>query len=90
MSYNLYNKAFKYIESQVYYRLVVPVFVTNYPVIVLALTLPRLPEPTSANIRYSNLQNNLNSTCVLIDLQVCFPSTMKHENDVIDMIGCLH
>ena len=31
----------------------------------------------------------LDSTCVLIDQQLCFHSAMKHENDVSDMVGCL-
>ena len=31
----------------------------------------------------------MDSTCVLIGLQVCFHSTMKHENDVSNMVGCL-
>ena len=34
-------------------------------------------------------ENNLESTCVLISLQVCFHSAMKHENDVSNMVDCL-
>ena len=33
--------------------------------------------------------NNLDSTCVLIGLQVRFYSAMKHENEVSNMVGCL-
>ena len=35
------------------------------------------------------IKNNLDSTCVLIGLKVCFHSAMKHENDVSNMVGCL-
>ena len=31
----------------------------------------------------------MDSTCVLIGLQVCFHSAMKHENNVRDIVGCL-
>ena len=27
--------------------------------------------------------------CVLIGLQMCFHSAMKHENEVSNMVGCL-
>ena len=37
-------------------------------------------------LRLSLLSNNLNSTCVLIGLQVCFHSAMKHENDVSNVV----
>ena len=33
------------------------------------------------------LLNYLDSTCVLIGLQVGFHSAMKHENDVSNMLG---
>ena len=29
----------------------------------------------------------MDSACVLISLQVCFHSAMKHENDVRNMVG---
>ena len=35
------------------------------------------------------LYNTLDSTCVLIGLQVCFDKAMKHENDVSNTISCL-
>ena len=35
------------------------------------------------------MKDNLDSKYVLIGLQVCFHSAIKHENDVNDMIGCL-
>ena len=31
----------------------------------------------------------MDSTCVLIGLQVCFHSAMKQENDVSNIVGCL-
>ena len=33
-----------------------------------------------------NFKNNLDSTCVLIGLQVCLYSAMKHENDVSNVV----
>mgnify|MGYP001793821241 CR=1 FL=1 len=35
------------------------------------------------------LQNNLDSTWVLIGLKVCFHSATKHENGVSNMVDCL-
>ena len=35
------------------------------------------------------LFNNLDSTCVLIGLQECFHSAIKHENDGSNVVGCL-
>ena len=34
-------------------------------------------------------ENNMDSTCVLIGLQVRFHSAMKNENDVSNVVGCL-
>ena len=36
---------------------------------------------------YHTLLSNLDSTCVLIGLQVCFHSAMKHENDGSNMVA---
>ena len=36
-----------------------------------------------------SLYNNLDSTSVLIGLQVCFHSAMKQENDVRNIVDCL-
>ena len=41
----------------------------------------------SRNIETEEKQKKDNSTCVLIGLQVCFHSAMKHENDVSNMVG---
>ena len=35
------------------------------------------------------LYNNLDSTCILIGLQVCYHSAVKHENDMGNMVDCL-
>ena len=43
----------------------------------------------SVQCTQNSLQNNLDSTCVLIGLQECFHSSMKHENDVSNMVDCL-
>ena len=32
---------------------------------------------------------DVDSRCILIGLQVCFHSAMKHENHVSNMFGCL-
>ena len=31
----------------------------------------------------------MESACVLVGLEVCFHTAVKHENDVNDTIGCL-
>ena len=35
---------------------------------------------------YNKLQNNFDSTCVLISQQVCFHSAMKHENGISNVV----
>ena len=42
-------------------------------------------EPKTENC-YSDLWNNLDSMCILICLQVCFHSAMKHENGVSNVV----
>ena len=43
---------------------------------------PKVNKGKPTHYKMIFLLNNLDSTWVLIDQQVCFHSTMKHENDV--------
>ena len=52
--------------------------------------IPSTRSTTPREFIQHSLKNNLDSTCVLIGLQVCFYSAINHENDVSDTIGCLH
>ena len=49
----------------------------------------RAPWGRTRKRNQGKLPHNLDSTCVLIGLQVYFLSAMKHDNNVIDMVGCL-